>query len=129
MMEDKELQCQCEECTDQENQEIEQVNLEDLSKEELIQVIEQLSIPLVSMESVEGTIVDAERFDEGVVKASYYAGFYQTLVGAGMTSDNAYEIVLNEHTSLYNKELTKLNNEAQLEISKNTAIQVDKNSI
>jgi methylaspartate ammonia-lyase len=123
MMEDKELQCQCEE------NEVEQVNLEDLSKEELIQVIEQLSNPMVDMDAVCGTPVDTDEFDKGVVKASYYAGIFQTLVSAGMSADNAYEVVLNEHTSLYNKELAKLNNDTQIEISKNTAIQMDKNSI
>lgn len=128
MMEDKELQYQCEE-NEVADQEVKQINLEDLSKEELIQVIEELSNPMVDMDSVCGTPVDADEFDKGVVKASYYAGIFQTLISAGMSADNAYEVVLNEHTSLYNKELAKLNNDTQIEISKNVALQVDKNTI
>lgn len=127
MMEDKNLNCECED--EVVDQEVEQVNLEDLSKEELIQVIEQLSNPIVDMSEADGTPVDFDEFYKGVEKASYFAGMFQTLVSAGMSADNAYEIALNEHTSMYNLELAKLNNESQVEISKNNAIQIDKNTI
>ena len=119
----------CNECKELENnnEEIERVSLEDLSKEELLDVVYNI------MESKEkeidlnnDTILNSDSFKNGVDKASYYAGFYNCLINCGLSSNDAYELTMNQNTCDNNQKLQEIVNKGSIDVAK---IQDEKQSM
>ena len=106
----------CEECKDVKiNEEVEQekeFSIEDLSHEELIETVYSLlSTKEKEINLDNGRISELDSFQKGVEKASFYAGFYSCLVNCGLSTQDAYELTLNESTSRNNLKLQKVVNE------------------
>lgn len=88
----------------------EDFSLENLSKDELINIIEELTYKrMLNTGNVEGISMDEKSFEKGVVEGSFYAGIFQALVSSGMEMEEAYNITLNISTSKGNLETAKAN--------------------
>ena len=118
----------CEECKDVEmNDEVEQereFNIEDLSREELIETVYNLlSTKEKEIDLDNSVIAESDSFQKGVEKASFYAGFYSCLVNCGLSTQDAFELMLNENTCKNNQELQRKVNNGSIDVAK---IQDDK---
>ena len=113
----------CKECKDVEinNEEVEQekeFSIEDLSHEELVETVYSLlSTKEKEIELDNSIIADSASFQKGIKKASFYAGFYSCLVNCGLSTQDAYELTLNESTSRNNLKLQKVVNEGNIAIA------------
>ena len=90
----------CKECKEVEmNDEVEQekeFSIEDLSREELIETVYSLlSAREKEINLDNGIISESNSFQKGVEKASFYAGFYSCLVNCGVSTQDAFELMLN----------------------------------
>ena len=84
--------------------------LNDLNKEQLIEVINDLiDKRMLNTGNVEGISMDEKSFEKGVAEGSFYAGIFQALVSSGMEMEEAYNITLNISTSKGNLETAKAN--------------------
>lgn len=72
---------------------------------------------------------DQDEFTKGIKNGSYVAGLITALKNTGLTFEQCMDYVLNEQTIKFNLEVTKMNTEMNIEMSKNQAIQVDKNTL
>ena len=120
---DVELEENCE-CED------EMIALEDLEKEDLIKYIEYLHEKMekeikIDTDKLQGSKIDVKSFKKGIEDASYYSGFYSTLISAGVSSSLAGDLVVSQQTILYNMK----NNEAQKEISKINNVKIEQSQI
>ena len=118
----------CEECKDVEmNEELEQekeFSIEDLSREELIETVYNLlSTKEKEIDLDNGIIADSSSFQKGIKKASFYAGFYSCLVNCGISTQDAYELMLNQNTCDNNQELQRIVNSGSIDVAR---IQDDK---
>ena len=118
----------CEECKDVEiNEEVEQekeFSIEDLSHEELVETVYSLlSTKEKEINLDNGIIADSASFQKGIKKASFYAGFYSCLVNCGLSTQDAYELTMNQNTCDNNQELQRIVNNGSIDVAK---IQDDK---
>ena len=121
----------CKECKEVEmNDEVEQereFNIEDLSREELIETVYNLlSAREKEINLDNGIISESNSFQKGVEKASFYAGFYSCLVNCGVSTQDAFELMLNQNTCDNNQELQRIVNNRTIDVER---IQDDKTSI
>ena len=118
----------CEECKDVEmNDEVEQekeFSIEDLSREELIETVYNLlSTKEKEIDLDNNVIAESDSFQKGVEKASFYAGFYSCLVNCGVSTQDAFELMLNQNTCDNNQELQRIVNSGSIDVAR---IQDDK---
>ena len=118
----------CEECKDVEmNEEVEQekeFTIEDLSHEELVETVYSLlSTKEKEIDLDNSIIADSASFQKGVKKASFYAGFYSCLVNCGLSTQDAFELTMNQNTCDNNQELQRIVNSGSIDVAK---IQDDK---
>ena len=118
----------CKECKEVEmNDEVEQekeFNIEDLSREELIETVYSLlSTKEKEINLDNGIISESNSFQKGVEKASFYAGFYSCLVNCGLSTQDAFELMLNQNTCDNNQELQRIVNSGSIDVAR---IQDDK---
>ena len=118
----------CKECKDVEiNDEVEQekeFSIEDLSREELIETVYSLlSTKEKEINLDNGRISELDSFQKGVEKASFYAGFYSCLVNCGVSTQDAFELMLNQNTCDNNQELQRIVNSGSIDVAR---IQDDK---
>ena len=118
----------CEECKDIEvNEEVEQekeFSIEDLSREELIETVYNLlSTKEKEIDLDNSVIAESDSFQKGVEKASFYAGFYSCLVNCGLSTQDAFELMLNQNTCDNNQELQRIVNSGSIDVAR---IQDDK---
>ena len=118
----------CEECKDIEvNEEVEQekeFSIEDLSHEELVETVYSLlSAKEKEIDLDNGIIAESDSFQKGVEKASFYAGFYSCLVNCGLSTQDAFELMLNQNTCDNNQELQRIVNSGSIDVAR---IQDDK---
>lgn len=71
-------------------------------------------------------MINSDKFQEGCDDASYYCGFYTSLINAGMTSKFAEDCVMNKMTIDHNIQSGDMANKTSIAISKNQSVQVDK---
>ena len=128
-------------CKDCENKELEMneeqlndsqqgVSLEDMSKEELLDVVYQLLDSKAKQIELDNTdIAKSNDFNKGIEKASYYAGFYSCLLNSGFSVDNAYELTLNQNTCDNNQELQKIVNGSSEKIARIQELKIEQNQI
>ena len=119
-------------CEYNEGKELEQVDLEenegisieDLSREQLIDTIYSLlNSKETEIELDNSVITESASFQRGVKKASFYAGFYSCLVNCGLSTQDAYELTMNENTCKNNQELQRIVNSGSIDVAR---IQDDK---
>ena len=118
----------CEECKDVEmNDEVEQekeFSIEDLSREELIETVYNLlSTKEKEIDLDNSVIAESDSFQKGVEKASFYAGFYSCLVNCGVSTQDAFELMLNQNTCDNNQEIQRIVNSGSIDVAR---IQDDK---
>ena len=118
----------CKECKEVEmNDEVKQekeFNIEDLSREELIETVYSLlSTKEKEINLDNGIISESNSFQKGVEKASFYAGFYSCLVNCGVSTQDAFELMLNQNTCDNNQELQRIVNSGSIDVAR---IQDDK---
>ena len=118
----------CKECKDVEiNDEVEQekeFSIEDLSREELIETVYNLlSTKEKEIDLDNSVIAESDSFQKGVEKASFYAGFYSCLVNCGVSTQDAFELMLNQNTCDNNQELQRIVNSGSINVAR---IQDDK---
>ena len=70
-----------------------------------------------------GIIAESDSFQKGVEKASFYAGFYSCLVNCGLSTQDAYELTMNQNTCDNNQELQRIVNSGSIDVAR---IQDDK---
>ena len=121
----------CKECKEVEmNDEVEQereFSIEDLSREELIETVYSLlSTKEKEIDLDNSVIADSASFQKGIKKASFYAGFYSCLVNCGLSTQDAFELMLNQNTCDNNQELQRIVNSGSIDVAK---IQDEKQSI
>lgn len=90
---------------------------------------DRLSRLFLFNESVIEKLTKRKEFDEGVKEGLKICGLYSTLVSFGMDETNIMDIILNKMNIDHNILTTKISNEASIEVSKNQALQVEKNSL
>ena len=99
-------------------------NIEDLSREELIETVYNLlSTKEKEIDLDNGVIADSASFQKGVKKASFYAGFYSCLVNGGLSTQDAFKLMLNQNTCDNNQELQRIVNSGSIDVAR---IQDDK---
>ena len=118
----------CKECKEVEmNDEVEQekeCSIEDLSREELIETVYNLlSTKEKEIDLDNSVIAESDSFQKGVEKASFYAGFYSCLVNCGVSTQDAFELMLNQNTCDNNQELQRIVNSGSIDVAR---IQDDK---
>ena len=118
----------CEECKDVEmNEEVEQekeFSIEDLSREELIETVYNLlSTKEKEIDLDNSVIAESDSFQKGVEKASFYAGFYSCLVNCGLSTQDAYELTMNQNTCDNNQKMQRIVNSGSIDVAR---IQEDK---
>ena len=85
-------------------------SLDDLSKEELIQIIDGLmNTKMLNTGNVDRMAINEKSFEKGVEEGSFYVGIYQALTSCGMAMGDAYNLTLNISTSKGNLETAKVN--------------------
>ena len=121
----------CKECKEVEmNDEVEQereFSIEDLSREELIETVYSLlSTKEKEIDLDNSVIADSASFQKGIKKASFYAGFYSCLVNCGISTQDAFELMLNQNTCDNNQELQRIVNSGSVDVAR---IQDDRTSV
>ena len=121
----------CKECKEVEmNDEVEQereFSIEDLSREELIETVYSLlSTKEKEIDLDNSVIADSASFKKGIKKASFYAGFYSCLVNCGLSTQDAFELMLNQNTCDNNQELQRIVNNGSIDVAR---IQDDRTSV
>lgn len=118
----------CKECKDVGiNEEVEQereFTIEDLSHEELVETVYNLlSTKEKEINLDNGRISELDSFQKGVEKASFYAGFYSCLVNCGLSTQDAYELTMNQNTCDNNQKMQRIVNSGSIDVAR---IQEDK---
>lgn len=120
----------CEENKELELNEEESIGLEDMDKDELLNVIYGLLDSKENqIELDKESIASSKIFDDGVAKALYYSGFYNCLISSGFSVDNAYELTLNQNTCDNNQSLQKIVNEGSVDIARIQEVKVEQQQI
>ena len=105
----------CKDCENNinKNEELEQekVNLEDLSKAELLDVCYELISQREKQIDIDFEELDKDRFDEGVAIASKYIGIYSALRSSGFAEADAYEMTINQQNIDYQQTVNQTNKE------------------
>lgn len=108
------------------------LTLDDMSKEQLIDTIEQLMDMsdkeiVVNKDDIQNIAIDSGKYKKGVSSMSYIIGQYSALVGVGIDSTSAIDIVVNERNIVYQEGLNGMTCENNLKIAKTQQIQVEQN--
>ena len=94
------------------------ITLEDLSKEDLIDIIYSMQErPKIDIKEIENSKINIEEFNKGVNIGSLYGGLFVSLVSCGIDGEQAYNIVLNQNTldgNLKSSKLTNINSEKNI---------------
>jgi hypothetical protein len=72
---------------------------------------------------------NSENFQKGIDDAMYIAGYITTLANTGISSTDVLEFMMNRETIEMNIKLAEINKTANIEISKNQVLNVEKNQI
>jgi hypothetical protein len=103
---------------DQENVEL---TLENMSKDQLISVVEQLmSIKdiEVDIDDVQGIKLDKKEFEKGIKLVSLTCGMISALTSVGLTKDQVMDYVINEQNINFNLKLNQMTCDSNKETAK-----------
>lgn len=93
-----------------------EVSLEDLTKEQLIDVIEDLTSRAqidVNVENIQDKTIDEEEYSNGLKIGSFYLGMFKALENTTLDNEQVYNLLLNESTCRHNIRLAKINSEIE----------------
>lgn len=107
-----------------EQEQVQEINLEEL----INQTSEKQESQLPPIEIDLGAY-DNDEFKKGITETSYLAGTITALLNTGVSEGFILEYLINKDTIQHNLDVTKLNNNAQIEISKNQKMSLDKQEI
>lgn len=122
----------CDNCKIEETQEEKQL---ELTGEELMQLMQQTEPqeltyfrePLEFEDEELEEIEHLKEFIDGKSDATYWVGYWNTLLNCGVPEQLAIELVLTEQQNKANVVIQKMNVEMNKEMSKNQSLAVDKN--
>jgi hypothetical protein len=83
----------------------------------------------MNRENILDIVLDIKKFKIGVEKASELCGMYHAFLNVGMDSANAIGTALNVYKAEHQANMDKLNSETNIEISKNSSLEAEKNSL
>ena len=117
----------CKDCEDikNKNEELEQenVSLEDMDKEQLLDIVysllEQKDKEIdINVDNLDGITIDKNEFKKGIKQYSAIAGAFTVLNSVGYPKDLIHEMILNDRTIQHNQQLQQMNNESSEKIAK-----------
>ena len=92
--------------------------------EELLDDIDKMPPIEIDLESY-----DQEQFFKGIEDSSYLCGKITAMLNAGCSEDFVLTYLLNKETIEHNLDTLKLSNQAQIEISKNQKVLLEKQEL
>ena len=128
----------CKDCENNinKNDEVEQenVSLEDLSKDELLDVcyslLEQKDKEIdINVDNLDGITIDKNEFKKGIKQYSAIAGAFTVLNSVGYPKDLIHEMILNDKTIQHNQQLQQMNNESSEKIAKIQEVKIEQSQI
>ena len=117
----------CKDCENNinKNEELEQenVSLEDMDKEQLLDIVysllEQKDKEIdINVDNLDGITIDKNEFKKGIKQYSAIAGAFTVLNSVGYPKDLIHEMILNDRTIQHNQQLQQMNNESSEKIAK-----------
>jgi len=104
-------------------EEIEDKTIEEMSQEELVEVVYQLMDMKekeieVNMDDVQGLSINVQEYQAGIDSISFLVGQYSALKRVGIDSTSAIDVILNERNIEYNLELNKMTCDNNREVAK-----------
>ena len=117
----------CKDCENNinKNEELEQENmsLEDMDKEQLLDIVysllEQKDKEIdINVDNLDGITIDKNEFKKGIKQYSAIAGAFTVLNSVGYPKDLIHEMILNDKTIQHNQQLQQMNNESSEKIAK-----------
>ena len=128
----------CKDCEDikNKNEELEQENmsLEDMDKEQLLDIVysllEQKDKEIdINVDNLDGITIDKNEFKKGIKQYSAIAGAFTVLNSVGYPKDLIHEMILNDRTIQHNKQLQQMNNESSEKIAKIQEVKIEQSQI
>ena len=123
-------------CKEFENKELEleNVSLEDMDKEQLLDIVysllEQKDKEIdININNLDDITIDKSEFKKGIKQYSSIAGAFTVLNSVGYPKDLIHEIILNEKTISHNQKLQQMNNESSEKIAKIQEVKIEQNQI
>ena len=118
------------------NEELEQENmsLEDMNKEQLLDIVysllEQKDKEIdINVDNLDGITIDKNEFKKGIKQYSAIAGAFTVLNSVGYPKDLIHEMILNERTIYHNQQLQQMNNESSEKIAKIQEVKIEQSQI
>ena len=128
----------CKDCENNinKNEELEQenVSLEDMDKEQLLDIVysllEQKDKEIdINVDNLDGITIDKNEFKKGIKQYSAIAGAFTVLNSVGYPKDLIHEMILNDKTIQHNQQLQQMNNESSEKIAKIQEVKLEQSQI
>ena len=128
----------CKDCENNinKNEELEQenVSLEDMDKEQLLDIVysllEQKDKEIdINVDNLDGITIDKNEFKKGIKQYSAIAGAFTVLNSVGYPKDLIHEMILNDRTISHNQQLQQMNNESSEKIAKIQEVKIEQAQI
>lgn len=128
----------CKDCENNinKNEELEQENmsLEDMDKEQLLDIVysllEQKDKEIdINVDNLDGITIDKNEFKKGIKQYSAIAGAFTVLNSVGYPKDLIHEMILNDRTISHNQQLQQMNNESSEKIAKIQEVKIEQAQI
>ena len=128
----------CKDCENNinKNEELEQENmsLEDMDKEQLLDIVysllEQKDKEIdINVDNLDGITIDKNEFKKGIKQYSAIAGAFTVLNSVGYPKDLIHEMILNDRTIQHNQQLQQMNNESSEKIAKIQEVKTEQSQI
>ena len=112
----------------------ENVSLEDMDKEQLLDIVysllEQKDKEIdINVDNLDGITIDKNEFKKGIKQYSAIAGAFTVLNSVGYPKDLIHEMILNERTIYHNQQLQQMNNESSEKIAKIQEVKIEQSQI
>lgn len=116
----------CKEELNEIDEELDTENIEELSKEQLLDVVEYLTnIPKLDFEE----LMNTKEFKKGVKDVSNTCGQFVALSTVGIEPSSAIDIIINEANIKFNKEINTENCNTSIKSARLSEIKVEQNQI
>ena len=128
----------CKDCENNinKNEELEQenVSLEDMDKEQLLDIVysllEQKDKEIdINVDNLDGITIDKNEFKKGIKQYSAIAGAFTVLNSVGYPKDLIHEMILNDKTIQHNQQLQQMNNESSEKIANIQEVKIEQSQI
>ena len=121
-------------CNEEELQDAEQV---ELTEEQLMGMLGQVNAqeltyfrePIEFDDEEASVLVNSAEFISGVSDATYWAGYWNTLLNMGVPEQLAIELVCSHQQNLANEKIQTMNVDMNKEMSKNQVVAMEKNQL